>query len=190
MPGVKCPDGSTVTDTMRIVSMVHEHYTRKWGVDSEAGQDRVVSALAALSEGEPAWTDTDVVEAFGAVRRPDRVDADGIAPAAAAIVAAAVPRVAGVAVRQLAGSSTLMSCVTVRAVPLGKKSAMPAVEHIRALLPLCTVLTVIDLLLSRALHAVCDARAVPPSFWGCAVSGDGRRRRIWPMLSDCWWRRA
>lgn len=103
-----CPDGSTVVGTTRIVALVHEHYAQKWGVHSESGQERVEGALTALSSGPPEWADTEIAGAFGAVRRPDRVDADGIAPAAAAIVAAAVPRFAGSAVRHLAQSSRSM----------------------------------------------------------------------------------
>lgn len=48
-----------------------------------------------------------------------------------------------------------------------------AVAKMRVLLPLGTILTVVDVLLSRELHSVCDSRAVPPpSFWECAVPGE------------------
>lgn len=58
--------------------------------------------------------------------------------------------------------------------PLGERSSTPVVSKIRALLPLGTLMTVVDVILSRTLHSVCDARATPSSFWECAVTGSSR----------------
>lgn len=174
LQGIAVADGEIERDTGRVVALVLGHSAHKWGAHSEEGQARVVAALDALSPDPPAWTDREVVEAFLAVRRPERVDAEGISPSAAAIVAAAVPEIAGAAVRGLAGCASRMQKSTVHAVPWGKRTATPALAKIRALLPLGTIMTVVDVILACSLHAVCDARAVPAGFWECAVSGPAR----------------
>lgn len=156
--------------TLRIGSMLQSHFSRKWGVESEVNHERVEHALADFSGGAPARSDADVVDAFAAVRRPSMGDGDGVALAAAALVVGALPFVASECMRGLVSSTSAMRSQDVHAVPLGKHSGSPLVSKVRVLLPLGSVLTVADILLSRALHDVCSRRRLPDGYWERAVA--------------------
>lgn len=134
-------------------------------MDSEEAREQVIAALDSCGPEVPAWSDTQVAEAFAGVRRPQLVDADGLAPVAVAIVAAASPWLAGSAIRALASSSAQMRGQTVRGVPLGKRSSTPEVGRVRMLLPQGTILMAPDVLIAAALTRTRDALDVPSGFW-------------------------
>lgn len=66
-----------------------------------------------------------------------------------------------------------LSETDIRAVALGKKSPLPIVSKVRVLLPLGVWMTVLDILISGALHELCDAQPAMPECWECGVAGAG-----------------
>lgn len=62
----------------------------------------------------------------------------------------------------------------VRGVPVGKRTSTLALDKVRMLLPLGTLLTALDIPIAEALHESCDTAPPVPRFLEGAVRGPGR----------------
>lgn len=151
--------------------VVLAHFGMKWSCAEAAARERVDTLLGTLGNIEPEWAQEDVVEAVSQLRRPAQVDETGICAHALQLFSVARPSAVLCAVKQIAPGCGSFACFWVCGVALGKKSATPAVQKVRMLLPLMMWMTVLDCLLAKALHTACDALPPIPLFWECGVAG-------------------
>lgn len=117
-----------------------------------------------------------VEEAAAALRRGELVDGEGLCPDAVVMAAAQAPRASAVVFGALVSESAGMASCTVRARALGKRTSVPTMERVRMLLPQCTVMGVIDVLLALAAHAVLESLR----------AALGRPARTWRSRPGSW----
>lgn len=148
------------SDTAVAAGIVGAHFADRWGgSDPDARWALLENALAADGQS-PEWTAQDITEAATALRHGHAVDSDGLCPHAVLLAALQAPEATAAAFRELASETSLMSLCTIRARALGKRTSLPTVEQVRDLLPQGTLMGILDVLLSRMVHAVLGA--LPP----------------------------
>lgn len=172
--GVRTATRGVVRDTAEVADRIVAHFEEKWRVLDEAGREALGTFLAQRHACPVAWPTTAVCAAVDRLRRPDAVDTAGLCGSIVQIAAAVCPEAVAHAVRSVADSDEELRATEVRGVPLGKKTSTPTVERVRMLLPLCTMMPVVDILIADELHAVCNAAPSVPGFLEGAVPGAGR----------------
>lgn len=150
-------DGPAVVRGSEIVAArVAELFSRKWAPQGDEWQDIRVASAAAQSTEPPAWTAQQISRAAAKLRAPQRVEHEGIAPHALLGAAEVVPEAVCSAFAQFAGSAESMRAQVIVAHAFGKKSSCPSVDRVRAIMPLSSVMGVIDILVSDAIHSTLD----------------------------------
>lgn len=139
--GIRAAAGWIVRDTSEVANRVVAHFEDTWKVLDEAGREALDTFLAQRNACPVAWPTATVCVAVEIVQ----------------IAAVVCPEAVAHAVRSPADSDEGLRAAEVRGVPLGKKTSTPTVERVRMLLPLGTMMTVVNILIADELHAVCNA---------------------------------
>ena len=151
---IKLGAASTLCTAKCMLPAVVGYFENKWGCSDLAGIEVLKSQWAALSGLSADYEDRDVLDAFSAIKMRNNLGSDGTCFAVWPVLFSAAPSEFVGYLNVHLCSPGLMSAWPVEAKLWGKKTSSPALEEIRAVLPLPPVLQVGDWLVARSLAEV------------------------------------
>lgn len=151
--------GRVEADTAVVVRVVGEHFAQRWGGDDAVAWWALLQTALAADGQMPSWIAQDVAEAAAALRRSHVVDAGGCVRQRCSWQRSRHPRPRQR--RCFILCRRLLSCRCAPFMLVLVASGRPIRQLSRCvLLPQCSTMGVIDVLLSRMVHALVDS---PPA---------------------------
>ena len=126
---------------------VADHFSRKWGVQRLQERMNILDAMRENDGNRIHIDPSELHAAFTNIKRMGKLDHYGTSVAAIKILAHARPELVCVFLETLISSTALMSEIVVKGSVFGKESSVTPSSAIRAILPLPSIMQILDVLL-------------------------------------------
>ena len=169
-------DGERNLDHDKWASEVSSSFRQRWRCNRLQQRENIMQALARHCGESPSFTGEEWHEALDIISRPFKTDQQGICPFAIRLLFFGAPEATIAFFNNIISSDDFFHAECVYGHAKAKKRGLIPAEKIRIILPLSSILTVIDAAISNRLNKRLEewASRLPPSFLECAK----KRRQI------------
>ena len=150
--GVYLADGSVCRDELAYGNVIGDHFSTKWGVGRLQDRMNIMDFVIQHDGAGPSFSDSELSNAFTVIWRKPRMDHYSVSVSAIQMLHSAVPNLARRFLEMLAASTPLISTIIIKGRVYGKENCVTQAKDTRAILPLPSIMQILDALLSRCAH--------------------------------------
>ena len=144
--------GHVSQDRTEWAAEISHQFSKKWGSRHLQRRVNILDATLPFEAVECDITGVELTNAFARIKHKARLDHYGVSVAAIQMLLLALPRVTTTFFNLAAASTPIMSSIVVKGHAYGKESATSLATNIRAILPLPSVMQILDVVLPSSLE--------------------------------------
>ena len=169
-------EGRKSLDHSAWAGAISTAFEQRWRCHDQQKREDIRSALANNRDRTPEFSDREWLEALETITRPFAIDQQGLCPLVIRLLFYGAPRATASLFNSVIGSDDFFHAERILGHARAKKRGLIQAEKVRIILPLSSILAVIDAAVSNRLHKRLDewGSGIPPSFLECAK----KRRQI------------